>query len=208
MSDELHAIIRETDDPGIYPGRVFMNDRFDFNALRRNARNHRVLHIATHAKFEPGALEDSFLVLGNGDPLRISKIEQIGRQLRNVHLVVLSACETALGGQGADGREIAGLSAYFLAPNRAKSVLASLWQVADDSTSLLMQQFYAQLATGDLSKAEALQQVQSAFIQNDDEMASLLARGGGFESVNSVNEIAGLNHPYYWAPFILIGNGL
>lgn len=205
--DEIHTIIREADDPGIYPGQVFMDEEFDFDALRQNARNHRVLHIATHAKFEPGALENSFLVLGNGEPLRISEIETIGRQLRDVHLVVLSACETALGGQGADGREIAGLSAYFLAPNRAKSVLASLWQVADDSTRLLMQEFYTDLAEETLSKAEALRQVQMSFIQNPAEMEGLIQRGG-FELEGVSQESVSLSHPYYWAPFILIGNRL
>jgi len=203
--NELNTIIQETDDPGIYPGRVFTDAAFESDTLWQNARNYRVLHLATHAKFEPGALENSFLVLGNGSRLRISEIETIGRQLRNVHLVVLSACETALGGQDADGREIAGLSAYFLAPNRAKSVLASLWQVSDASTSLLMQQFYTRLANDQVSKADALRRVQMSFIQQEDEMSSLLTRGG-FEPVNTTQEAVGLSHPYYWAPFILIGN--
>ena len=207
VQSELNGIIRETNDPGIYPGRIFLDNAFDFEALWQNARNYRILHIATHAEFVPGALDQSYLVLGNGVHLKINEIKTIGRQLKDVHLVVLSACETALGEENVDGREIAGLSAYFLAPNRAKSVLASLWQVADDSTSLLMQAFYTKLAADNLSKAEALQRVQMAFIQNEDEMASLLARGG-FESITPAIETASLSHPYYWAPFILIGNRL
>ncbi|MEM9220247.1 MAG: CHAT domain-containing protein [Cyanobacteria bacterium P01_F01_bin.150] len=83
-------------------------------------------------------------------------------------MVVLSACQTALGGAAGDGTEISGISAYFLKEGRAETVLASLWSANDTSTSLLMQRFYELLATGELTKAEALQQAQLSFLYGED----------------------------------------
>lgn len=124
---------------------------------------------------------------------------------------MLSACETALGGSGQDGIEVSAISSYFL-DRGAKAVLASLWAVNDASTSQLMLQFYTNLATGRMGKAEALRQAQISLITGKDQSQSKSDR-------SSVNRPAGqgegngvishnLNHPYYWAPFILIGNGL
>ncbi|PZV09777.1 MAG: hypothetical protein DCF32_01610 [Leptolyngbya sp.] len=206
---ELEGIIRGAAAPtdGIFPGQIFLNNDFDFDALRNNARNHRILHIATHAKFVPGLYESSYFVLGNGDRLGMSDIDAIGRQLQNVHLVVLSACETALGGQrNEDGREIAGISAYFLAPDRAKTVIASLWKVADASTSVFMQRFYDYLAQG-MPKGEALQRTQQDFLDNPEAIADSLRRGG-FELADHPQHTVDASHPFFWAPFILIGNDL
>jgi len=149
---------------------------------------HKILHIATHGKFVSGRPEDSFLVLGSGEKLTIPEIKTL-QDLSNIHLVVLSACETALGGADQDGIEISGLSSYFLS-NGAKAVMASLWSVDDASTSVLMAEFYRILATSTaqkpMTKAEALRQAQ----------LSLIREGGNFA------------RPYFWAPFTLIGNSL
>lgn len=72
-----------------------------------------------------------------------------------------------------------------------------------------MQQFYAKLAVGNLTKAQALQQAQVAMIQDDESVAEGHKRLVGIEPEESApNQQAQLSHPYYWAPFILIGNGL
>lgn len=209
---ELDAIVRSgtSDEQGIYPGSVFLNDAFTLNALKANVRRHRVLHMATHAAFVPGRAEESFIVLGNGERLRVGDIEAMERRLSNLHLVVLSACQTALGGEAGDGTEIAGISSYFLEKGRAETVIASLWSVNDNSTSILMQRFYELLASGELSKAEALQQAQLSLLYDEDVEARLTASrnvsvpGAGIK-VNAPTD--GYRHPYYWAPFILIGNG-
>ena len=125
----------------------------------------------------------------------------------DVHMVVLSACETAMGGPDAEGIEVPGISFYFL-NGGAKAVMASLWLVNDASTSLFMQQFYTELSAGNFSKAEARRRVQMAFIQNEGPLASKLARGGFELSNPATARETPLSHPYYWAPFILIGNGL
>lgn len=186
---ELDAIVREAPNAptGIYPGLKFLNQSFDFRALRDNLAGHRVLHIATHATFTPGRPEDSYLVLGDGKKLTIPEIQTL-QDLNEVSLVVLSACQTALGGANQDGIEISGLSSYFL-KNGAGTVLASLWLVDDASTQTLMETFYRNLAQSTaqapVTKTEALRQAQLSLLANPS-----------------------YRHPYFWAPFVLIGNGL
>jgi CHAT domain-containing protein len=98
----------------------------------------------------------------------------------NAELVVLSACETGLGKQ-VKGEGLVGLThAFFYAGT--SSVLVSLWKVQDRSTADLMVNFYQELDAGK-NKAESLRQAKLRMIQQ--------------------NRYA---HPYYWAPFVLMGN--
>jgi CHAT domain-containing protein len=100
----------------------------------------------------------------------------------NADLVVLSACETGLGKQ-VKGEGLVGLTRAFLYA-RTPSVAVSLWKVLDTSTADLMVRFYGHLKNGKRSKADALRQAQLEMI-----------RQGQFA------------HPFYWAPFILVGDG-
>ena len=211
---EIDAIIRTpgNDPVGIFNGDALLDEDFTLAALEDNVEFRRILHIATHAKFEPAEPEASFMVLGNGERLRIKDIEQMRELLRDLHLVVLSACQTALGGQGADGTEINGISSYFLAKDRAETVMATLWQVSDIGTSQLMQRFYALLGTGEVTKADALRQAQLSLLKNEDNldkrMDELELTRFTLQTIDGLAPAtaAGLSHPYYWAPFILIGN--
>jgi CHAT domain-containing protein len=191
---------------GIYPGEEFLNREFDFFTLRDNLPHHQLLHIATHSKVVPGRANQSFLLLGTGEKLAIPEI-QSWLNFRNVNLVVLSACETALGGTGMDGREIAGVGYYFL-KGGAKTVIASLWNVDDQSTRLLMEQFYKNLAQGTLAspvtKAEALRRAQLALLNGH--YTAAIAQQDDRTAPTSQRNI--LRHPYYWAPFIIMGRGL
>ena len=100
-----------------------------------------------------------------------------------VDLLTLSACDTAIGGTGANGKEVEGF-AVLAQRKGAKAVIATLWPVADASTNELMQAFYRiRESKKGMTKVEALQQAQLA-----------LLHGSAY------------SHPYYWAPFILIGN--
>lgn len=121
---ELDAIVRSDDNDavGIYPGQVLLNDDFTFDALKINVRNHQVLHLATHAAFVPGRADESFIVLGNGDRLTTGDIDDISTRLDNLRLVILSACEIALGGADGDGTEIAGISSYFLGASDSRAL--------------------------------------------------------------------------------------
>lgn len=218
VSDELDAIVRKdpTDTRGIYPGLKFLNQAFNREVLRNHLVNQQVLHIATHGKFVPTSYLDSFLLLGTGEKLTIEDIKALP-YMPDIQLVVLSACESALGGN-LDGIEISGMSYYFLSRG-AKAVMASLWLVNDASTSQLMQQFYSKLAaetpTAPVTKAEALRQAQVNMLRGEAVTTINAAprRSLGVSSIpdslaTSTNrKIRSFSHPYYWAPFILIGNG-
>ncbi|XGV98378.1 MAG: CHAT domain-containing protein [Leptolyngbya sp. BL-A-14] len=203
---ELNGIVKQPpSETGIYPGVTFLNRAFDFRTLRDNLLGHKIIHIATHAQFVPGRPEDSFLVLGTGDKLTIPEIQTL-QDLSEVQLVVLSACETALGGPDQDGIEISGLSSYFLNAG-AKAVVASLWTVDDASTSQLMRSFYSNLSTestqAKMTKAEALRRAQLSLLYSNDGTTK------GSAGLQGTQSHAGqFSHPFFWAPFILIGNGL
>nr|MDZ8213018.1 tetratricopeptide repeat protein [Nostoc sp. ChiSLP03a] len=209
VPNELATIIQQSGkaQQGIFPGSEFLNEKFTFSSLRDNLTGNKILHLATHGKFESGRPENSYLLSGSGEPLTVDKIQTLGNYMSDTHLVVLSACETALGGENADGLEMSGMSFYFLT-NGAKAVIASLWLVNDASTSQLMQQFYQNLSTGQMTKTEALRQAQLTMLKSnsqgsDSNRSSVNYKLGQGEQFISRN----LSHPYYWAPFILIGNG-
>lgn len=213
---ELDGIVRDNPTPtkGIYPGNKFINEKFDYRTLQNNLGGHKILHLATHGVFVSGRRNESYLLLGTGDKLAISQIDNL-EALSDIHLVVLSACETALGETGNDGIEISGISNSFL-NRQAKAVMASLWVVADKSTSILMQQFYTNLASSEHpTKAEALRQAQLGLLYGQNLNKQNVKQAGGLtpilpsgKSPTNRQRTGNFSHPYYWAPFILIGNGL
>ncbi|MEG5221747.1 tetratricopeptide repeat protein [Microcoleus sp. AT9b-C5] len=190
------------------PGTTKLIDR-EFNRATMIPRlpDYNIIHLATHAMFVTGQPEDSFILLGDGGVITLPDIQTLN--LLNVDLVVLSACETGKGGKLGNGEEILGFG-YQIQETGAKAAIASLWKVDDGGTQALMTAFYTALLSGN-KKAEALQKAQIALITGDDSVfgrsanLSILAqtRSGLKPSVASR-----LHHPYYWAPFILIGNGL
>jgi CHAT domain-containing protein len=213
---ELASIVGQQgrDRQGVYPGLEFLNEAFNFRALRDNLAGNKVLHIATHGKFESGRPEDSYLLLGTGDRFTVEQIQKLQNYMGDIHLVVLSACETALGGPDQNGIEMSGISYYFLS-NGAKAVMASLWLVNDGSTSQLMQQFYKNLAAGTMTKAEALQQAQLSLLQGKATDKDAPPRADGDVTLDPKpgaqlprSRASDFSHPYYWAPFIIIGNSL
>ncbi|MGR3278714.1 CHAT domain-containing protein [Acaryochloris marina NIES-2412] len=168
---------------------------------------HQIIHLATHAAFVPSAPEDSFIVFGEGKNPTLLDIANW--PLKHVDLVILSACETAVGGFG-NGAEVLGLG-YQFQRSGSKAVIASLWQVSDGGTQALITEFYGALQPG-TTKAEALRQAQVALItkgqkvEGEDERTSVDFNPGNSPSKAGIARY--LSHPYYWAPFILIGNGL
>jgi CHAT domain-containing protein/Tfp pilus assembly protein PilF len=158
-----------------------LGNDFSVQATKTKMNDYSILHFATHAAFVSGDPSQSFILFGDSSIATLQEI-QAGWSLKS-DLVVLSACETGLGGKLGNGEEILGLG-YVFQERGAKATVASLWSVQDDSTAVLMNGFYAHLQKG-LSKAEALRQAQLSLI-------------------NSGN----YDRPLHWAPFILIGNGL
>jgi CHAT domain-containing protein len=184
-----------------------LDNAFNPEDTKPKMGDYTVLHFATHGAIVEGTPEESFILFGDGTPVTIADVHNWN--LNNVDLVVLSACETGLGGNLGTGAEILGLG-YQMQRAGARASIASLWTVDDGGTQALMNAFYTALQ-GKNTKAEALRQAQIALITGND-----TALGEQRRSIVAVQVRAGLkpeaatrlNHPYYWAPFILIGNGL
>lgn len=200
--DNLEQLIPQTEkrlDAAFNPDIIYEMDDFS------------VVHLATHASFNPGPPEDSFILFGDGSRKTLTDIQNWNFQ--NVDLMVLSACETAVGDVPlGDGREILGFG-YLMQRAGADAAIASLWQVNDGGTQALMTAFYRALQQSNITKAEALRQAQIALITGDgaaldDASRGLVAWEDTVEDTLPHDVVNRLSHPYYWAPFILIGNGL
>ena len=156
-------------------------NQFSRQAVESKFKNYNVLHFATHAAFISGTPDQSYIIFGNGDKIRLHEIDDW--QIPNMELVVLSACQTGLGDL-ANGIEILGFG-YQLQKAGVKNSIASLWVVKDDGTQALMDNFYGSLKKGNVTVSEALQRAQVSLIKSQD-----------------------YDHPYYWSAFFAIGNGL
>ncbi|NEQ68611.1 MAG: tetratricopeptide repeat protein [Symploca sp. SIO2D2] len=184
-----------------------LNREFSPPATVPHMNDYSVVHLATHAAFLPGQPEDSFILFGDGSFVTLREVRNWS--LNNVDLVVLSGCETGLGGKLGNGEEILGLG-YQIQRAGAKGAIASLWSVNDHGTQILMNTFYNLLQQGNITKAEALQQAQVAIIANSqtavrEQRGTIILETTGAPLPSAVKQ--NLSHPYYWAPFILIGNG-
>ena len=164
---------------------VLLDREFTSTTLqgRVDAAPFSVVHLATHSQFSSKA-GNTFILTWDGR-INVKQLDQI-LQVRTqgvaspIELLVLSACQTAAG----DRRAALGLAGLAVRSG-ARSTLATLWSVNDQSTASLMAQFYQELAQARVTKAEALRRAQLALLKQPQ-----------FE------------HPYYWAPFILLGNWL
>jgi CHAT domain-containing protein/Tfp pilus assembly protein PilF len=181
----------------------------EFSLLSTTTRmnEYNIVHFATHAAFVPGDATQSFILFGDGS---IATLKDIGNwTLNNVDLIVLSACETGLGGKLGNGEEVLGLGYQF--QNRGvRATIASLWQVDDGGTQVLINAFYQAWNKNNITKAEALQQAQIALITGNFSDINSQQRGIDVTILpsNLKKTSSSFQHPYYWAPFILIGNGL
>lgn len=180
---EMRSIINTTGG-GVLPGEIYLDDAFTAQRFKDvSQRPFQLLHVASHFRFSPGTEINSFLLLGDGQQLTLGDIRTQDYRFDNVDLLTLSACDTGLGGgRDAQGREIEGFG-VIAQQQGAKAVLATLWPVADESTAMLMSEMYRRRQEQHLTKIEALRQAQ----------LSLLAQSC-------------YAHPFYWAPFILMGN--
>ena len=181
---------------------------FNRDAILSQIKNYSIVHMATHAVFVKGAPENSFILMGDGNQINLKEIEEW--KLPDVTLVVLSACQTALGGDLGNGLEILGFG-YQLQRTGVRASIASLWEVSDGGTQTLMDALYARLKSGKMTKAEALHEAQISLITGKNQSSGKTKSSVKFEPGNSGQNARisrNLSHPYYWSPFILIGNGL
>jgi CHAT domain-containing protein len=175
---ELAAVSRS------FPGVQLLDGEFSAAALEAQLeqRAFEIVHIASHGEFsaEAGA---SFVLTHDGrlGMERLASIVGMTRfRERPLELLALSACETAAG----DERAALGLAGVAVRSG-ARSALATLWSVHDESASKLVERFYAELRRPGVSRAAALQRAQLHLLRETP-----------------------YNHPGYWAPFLLINSWL
>ena len=163
--------------------RLLVNKEFTSEALKKEIQysDYPIVHIATHGQFS-SSIEDTFLLAWD-ERININELNSILQtrsQENALELLVLSACETATG----DSRAALGLAGMAVRAG-ARSTLATLWSVNDRATSELMSDFYRELSDKHLPKAEAVRQAQLTLLHN-----------------------RWYRHPFYWAPYVLLGNWL
>jgi CHAT domain-containing protein len=155
---ELSTIVND-----LWQGQSFLNEEFTLENLREIRRRRRfdIVHLATHASFTPEQQNRAYIQFWDTQ-LGLNELRQVEWYAPpTVELLVLSACETALGDEEAE-LGFAGLAIQA----GVKSVLASLWQVEDVGTLALMTEFYHQLSQASVTtKAEALQKAQVAMLR-------------------------------------------
>ncbi len=172
-------------------GRIFAgsvtglkDERFLRDPVARQMKegSYAIVHLATHGEFKAD-YRQSYIITYD-DRLTMDALEETlgSRRYLNqpLDLLVLSACETAVG----DDRAALGLAGVAIKAG-ARSAVATLWKISDEAAPELVTAFYQQLRTGKQSKAEALQAAQRRMLASRD-----------------------FAHPYNWAPFLLVGNWL
>jgi CHAT domain-containing protein len=148
------------------------------------SKDYEMIHLATHGildydpRFSHIVLAPE--VVGN---LTVREIFGLSGYFQKTSLVTLSACETAVEAEPETaGMELVTLSNAFKVAG-VPTTIASLWEIADRSTAVLMKDFYRNLKDNNMDKLDALRQAQLSMLDHQD-----------------------YAHPFYWAPFILIGD--
>lgn len=165
----------------IYPAaKVLIGEDASEANFKKQAGAYDILHVASHGEFNPTTPLLSSLRLsgGDGEDGRLETREIFGLNL-DAYLVTLSACNTAIG-KLTKGDDVVGLTRAFIFAG-TPSILGTIWNVNDESTSKLMNHFYGNLK--EMDKLKSLQQAQIAMIQSEK-----------------------YRHPYHWAGFQLIGD--
>lgn len=164
--------------------KAIVNETFTVEGFGKElaANPYSIVHIASHGVFGPTP-ESSFVMAYDG-VIDIGQFQRLlkAEKLKNnpIELLILSACQTAEG----DDRSPLGLSGVAIRSN-VRSAMGSLWPVSDEAAYRLMEGFYAEFGRPGTTKAEALRAAQKALLADP-----------RFE------------HPFYWSPFILVGNWL
>ena len=163
----------------------YKNQQATLETFKLRAINFSILHLGTHGCFQLEGCQTlgmapNTLLFANNEQYPIKDAALLG--LKNTELLVIGACQTAKITKD-DDVGLTGL-AYIWERAGAKSVVASLWSAPDKESAELMKQFYGNLKQG-MGKAEALRQAK----------------------LNILRETPDGKHPFFWSPFVLIGDG-
>ena len=181
--------------------RSLLNQSFtlqNFNTLL-GRQSYDIVHLATHAEFKPGRPENSYIQLWD-QRLTLEEMSNLDWQLPNLELLVLSACETAVGDSTAE----LGFAGLALRAG-VKSAVASLWDVSDAGTLALMSEFYYHIPRS-VTKAEALRQAQLNLLQGNPETVALSQLQKSSASASPPLTADALSHPFYWAGFSMLSS--
>jgi CHAT domain-containing protein len=213
VPNELRGVVRDekAGSEGVLSGRIALDGAFTARALHEATTSSvRVVHLATHFLFNNTDPLLSTLQLGDGTQLTLAQLARDDYRFDRTDLVTLSACETGISVDDRYGQEVDGLASLFMRQG-AKSVLASLWIVEDESTANLMTGFYRQRVFRGRSRVEALQLAQLELLRTAERESMPKDRQSGAIPIDRSGKALGerstlgLRHPYYWAPFVLMG---
>lgn len=205
---ELQNIIKRFSSPST-TSQVLLNKDFTLENMqqRLQANSFNIIHLATHANFNPGDATNSYIEFWDQQKLTLDKIAHLPWQTPP-DLLVLSACNTVLGDRNAE----LGFTGVAL-QSGVKSALGSLWSVSDLGTFALITEFYEQLinqSEKNPTKTGALRQAQNLLLQEKVYFQDnrLITPHGDIELPESlgINGKLTLSHPFYWAGFTLISS--
>lgn len=181
---------------------VFIREAATESRAKELTNNYNIVHFACHGELNPISPLYSHLKLAKDAQQdgRLEVWEIYEMDLNSASLITLSACKTALGNI-TNGDEIIGLTRGFIYAG-SPSIVASLWDIDDVSTSTLMQEFYSNLRSNH-SKTESLRLAQLKLINDKSKDVS---KERGFKLTQAPTKPTDPSHPYYWAAFVLIGD--
>ena len=218
VATELDDVVKDAQVQGangVLPGTILLDGQFTEKAMEDQLNSRpNVVHIASHFVFSPGDDSQSYLLLagkdapGAGFHLTVAEFhDNPNLSLRHTDLLTLSACETGMSGSASDGREVDGLGTTAQLKG-AKAVISSLWPVNDASTGQLMSDFYKRWAdgAGKVTKVEALRKAQLDLLLGQVKPQGAATGRGVVVENETPNAPTGYAHPFYWAPFVLMGN--
>ncbi|NJM87116.1 MAG: CHAT domain-containing protein [Hydrococcus sp. RU_2_2] len=188
----------------IRKGTYVLDKEFTLQNLveNRNDNPYPIIHLATHADFQPGELSKSYIQLYDRK-IGLNELRELGLSNPTVDLLVISACRSAYGDRNAE-LGFAGLAVQA----GVKTAIASLWYVGDTGTLGLMSEFYRQLTTAPI-KAEALRSAQVAMIEGQlKKQGNEIVGTRGTVPLPAGDTVADedLTHPFYWSAFTTIGS--
>ena len=234
VREELHSVIRDDSAPnsegGAISGKILLDNLFTKEAMKdalQHGRGYSLVHVASHFRFMAGNEYDSYLLLGGPEQdsdlrrhLSLAEIKSGTNIFHGVELLTLSACNTAVG--SSEGSEVENF-AVLAQLKGASAVIATLWPVADISTMHLMQNFYrSHNDRPEETKIGSLRQAQLGLlygcVEGDCIQTASSTQISKEAHIGEVNDDSALTHkfhtdprapfahPYFWAPFVLIGN--
>lgn len=189
VENELRSIINDgksNSKSGIFAGKILLNEDFTLKNFNQSlSQNFNFVVIAGHFSLNPGKETDSFLPLLNKGKIDLATFRK-EIKFKDIDLFTLSACNTANSSPNDEGSEIESF-AVLAQKKGARTVLASLWTVADDSTTILMKDFYLNYKKQNdvYSKAQALRDAQLKMLK--------------------LSKTKSFSQPFYWSAFIVLG---